>query len=547
MIRLAGGRVIDPANGRDAVADLWIEGERIVEAPAGGGAAETIDVSGKIVMAGGIDIHSHIASGNVNTARLMLPESRRDPTPHGTDVPLDASALSTFDNGRLYAEMGYTLVVDPAVNPGDALNAHVQLALTPVIDRGMLVVLGNEDFLLAMLRDKEGPDAVADYVSATLGAARGLGVKVVNAGGAAAFKENVRAFSFDDAVPEYGVSSRAIVGALQEAVQALRIPHPLHVHCNNLGLPGSADTAETTIAAAGDQPMHLAHLQFYGYGTEGKRGISSAAARLAEKVNASPGVTVDVGQVMFGPTVTVSSDVLRQFAQRRFAKPKKWTIWDGEGNGGGIIPIVYGERDVISALQWAIGLELFLLIEDPSKVYFTTDHPNGAPFTRYPEILHLLMDRDERARWMERLPKSALETTTLPDLRREYSLSEIAMMTRAAPARLLGLADRGHLGAGALADVAVYDDVPDRTAMFRAAHLVFKSGDLVVRDGKLARLRWGRTLGVSPPVPEAMRARLSAALEARDGRRIEAMDVRETAVARAAGIDSVFEEVPCRS
>ena len=36
-------------------------------------------------------------------------------------------------------------------------------------------------------------------------------VKVVNAGGAAAFKENVRAFSFDDVVPSYGVSSRAIV------------------------------------------------------------------------------------------------------------------------------------------------------------------------------------------------------------------------------------------------------------------------------------------------------------------------------------------------
>ena len=84
--------------------------------------------------------------------------------------------------------------------------------------------------------------------------------------------------------------------------------------------------------------MHLAHLQFYGYGTEGKRGISSAAAQLAERVNATPNVTIDVGQVMFGPTVTVSSDTLRQFAQRGFARPKKWTLWDGDGNGGGDHP-----------------------------------------------------------------------------------------------------------------------------------------------------------------------------------------------------------------
>ena len=67
-------------------------------------------------------------------------------------------------------------------------------------------------------------------------------------------------------------------------------------------------------------------------------------------------------------------------------------------------------------------------------------------------------------------------------------------MTRAAPARLLGLADRGHLGPGALADVAVYDDLPDRTAMFRSAHLVFKSG-----DARRARRRGDE----SPPGPHA--------------------------------------------
>ena len=36
MIRLKGGRVVDPKNGRDAVGDVWIDGERIVDAPANG-------------------------------------------------------------------------------------------------------------------------------------------------------------------------------------------------------------------------------------------------------------------------------------------------------------------------------------------------------------------------------------------------------------------------------------------------------------------------------------------------------------------------------
>ena len=161
-------------------------------------------------------------------------------------------------------------------------------------------------------------------------------------------------------------------------------------------MPGTADTAAATIAAAEGLPLHLAHLQFYGYGTEGKRKFSSAAARLAELVNATPEVTIDVGQVMFGQTVTVSSDVLRQFQARGIRHGRrKFVIHDGDGNGGGIVPYRYRE-DFYGTVQWAIGLELFLLIDDPWRVFFTTDHPNGAPFTAYPELFELLMAASAR-------------------------------------------------------------------------------------------------------------------------------------------------------
>ncbi|TIX48772.1 MAG: formylmethanofuran dehydrogenase subunit A, partial [Mesorhizobium sp.] len=99
-------------------------------------------------------------------------------------------------------------------------------------------------------------------------------------------------------------------------------------------------------------------------------------------LDAPPEVTIDIGQVMFGQTVTVSSDVMRQFSARGSAHPKKSVIHDGDGNGGGIVPYSYG-KDFYGTMQWAIGLELFLLIDDPWRVFFTTDHPNGAPFTVY--------------------------------------------------------------------------------------------------------------------------------------------------------------------
>ncbi|MEZ5828902.1 MAG: hypothetical protein R3D01_11270 [Hyphomicrobiales bacterium] len=66
-------------------------------------------------------------------------------------------------------------------------------------------------------------------------------------------------------------------------------------------------------------PIHFAHIQFYGYGNEGDKGFSSGAPRLMEAVNAHKNATVDVGQVMFGQTVTISGDILRQFDGRRAA------------------------------------------------------------------------------------------------------------------------------------------------------------------------------------------------------------------------------------
>lgn len=232
LILLKGGRIVDPVNGCDEIGDLWIENDRIVAPPPGGVADEVHDVSGKIVMAGAIDIHSHIAGWNVNTARLLLPEYHAQAARRPAEMPLAKGGWSSFEIGRLYAAMGFTTVVEPAVSPHYALHAHLELADIPIIDKATLTVLGNDDYLLGLLHAKESDAAIEDYVAWTLSMSRGLGVKVVNAGGAMAFKENVRAFSFDDVVPSYGLSSRRIVKALQHAVKALGVPHPLHVHCN---------------------------------------------------------------------------------------------------------------------------------------------------------------------------------------------------------------------------------------------------------------------------------------------------------------------------
>ena len=287
--------------------------------------------------------------------------------------------------------------------------------------------------------------------------------------------------------------------ALAQALEDLKIPHPLHVHASNLGVPGNVETTLETINAAEGLPIHLTHIQFHAYGTEGDRKFSSGAARIAEAINASKNVSADVGQILFGQTVTASGDSMAQHRNSGFANPKKFVIMDIECDAGcGVVPFRYRDKNFVNALQWAIGLEIFLLVNDPWRIFLTTDHPNGAPFTSYPHLIKLLMDKTFRNEQLSRLNPEAVALSTLASITREYSLYEIAIMTRAGPAKILGLRDRGHLAVGAAADITVYEDLPDREKMFAKPTHVFKNGELVARDGKIVKVTCGNTHVVKP-------------------------------------------------
>src|SRR5262249_34954310 len=155
---------------------------------------------------------------NVNTARLLMPELQGAAGAARPATPLANAGWGTFATGCPYAGMGFTTGVEPAAGPHQAPPGPLELADHPIIDKATLSVLGNDDYLLSLMRAGESASAVRDYVSWTLATSRALGIKVINAGGAVAFKANLREFSLDDVVPFYGVSSRAIVKTLQRAV-----------------------------------------------------------------------------------------------------------------------------------------------------------------------------------------------------------------------------------------------------------------------------------------------------------------------------------------
>jgi formylmethanofuran dehydrogenase subunit A len=500
MLRIAQGRVYDPANGIDGeVRDVCLDGAIVVEELPPD--APRIDARGMVVMPGGVDIHSHIAGPAVNAARKLAPEE------HRTDV-LDRTALtrsgtggtvpSTFATGYRYALLGYTTVVDAATPPLAARHTLAELRDTPIVDKAFLVLMGNNLSLFDLIRD-DGAGSLTEAVAWWLEATGGYGVKLVNPGGVEMWKHaNRNVTSLDDEVEGLGVTPRRVLEAIAGSVDELGLPHPVHVHCNNLGVAGNWRTTLDTLGTLQGRRAHLAHLQFHAYGgTPGKRP-RSRAPELAEHLDAHPEHSADIGQVMFGPATTMTADAPVS-ALLREVTGGKWVNADLEAETGcGIVPFAYRERNFVHALQWGIGLELFLLSRDPWRVVLSTDHPNGGSFLSYPRLIRLLMDREFRNEQIGRVNQRAIRRTVLgDDLEREYTLGEIAIITRAGPARLLGLAGKGHLGVGADADVTVYVEHDDREQMFATPRYVIKGGRVIVEEGELRDAPAGDLLRVA--------------------------------------------------
>lgn len=488
ITRLRNGQLLDGTQSRQA--DVYLVDGVLRDSVSPGSKIDAdYNVENCVIAPGAIDLHTHIGGGKINLARLLLPDLVRHPTQlaveeHGIK-PLSAPVPTSWETGLRYLQMGYTTCFEPAVLPANARMAHSEMSDIPWLDTGGYLLLGNDRLLLNWIAKGVTQSQITAYVGWMLKAHQCCGIKVVNAGGIDAFKFNARQLDVDDTHPRLPITPRTVLRVLSQAVEELGLTHPLHVHCSNLGVPGNIESTLATLDAVEGRRVHLTHAQYHCYGKVGKHGFSSEAYRLAEYVNWNPQVSIDIGQVIFGQTVTLSADSMHQFENRNLAKPKKVIFQDLECQAGcGVVPFRYRHEQFVHGLQWTIGLELSLRILDASRVFLTTDHPNGGPFTAYPHLIRLLMDYDFRMSIFDQLHPDVKEISPLPTLKREYSLQEIMMMTRTGPAKSLGLGDRGSLKPGSLADVVVYEQDSNIETMLAKPKMVFRGGVLVCRDGE---------------------------------------------------------------
>jgi formylmethanofuran dehydrogenase subunit A len=372
------------------------------------------------------------------------------------------------------------------------------------------------------------------YVAWMLKSTKGYAIKIVCPGGSEAFSWGKTVNSLDDPVPSFGVTARQIIQYLAKANEKLGLPHPIHLHTVKLGQPGNFDvTIETMEALKGikvagngnggrTEVLHMTHLQFHSYGGKGWKDFRSAAADVADYLNKNPHVSFDLGQIIFGDTTTMTADSAMEYSLYKLTH-NKWLNGDVELEcGSGVVPFNYTRKNPVNAIQWTIGLEYALLVENPWRVVLTTDHPNGGPFTTYPGVISWLMSKKARDYLLQTSHKKATSGSTLSDIDRELTFNEIAILTRAAAARLLGLKNKGHLGIGADADVAVYNFDPTlnpsdnhvaiQKAFSNTAYTI-KEGEVVAKDGEILASPEGRTFWLDLKIPQELENTLLPVLE----------------------------------
>jgi len=528
-ILIKNGYVIDPLNNiKGDIMDIGVKNGKIVDpSEIDSSRAITIDASGRLVVAGGIDIHSHVAGPKVNVGRLMRPEDH-----YLTNIPHNLpyrhsmtgrTVPNTWAIGYRYTLMGYTFVVEPASPAIKMRHTHHELNSIPIVDKAVYVLVDAHWAALDLIRDKN-EDLLATYFAWLLRSFKAYALKLVDPGCDFVWLMGgvPPPIDLDDQLPYYGITPRDIITSIGRASIRLNLPKHIHVHANKLGFPGNLTTLINTMRLSKDimavgrgrgYAIHLTHIQFNAYGGDSWSTLESGGEQVAKELRTNPYTTIDMGQVIFGRVTTMTADADFEYVLYHLTR-FKWASSDTEtDSAAGIVPYVYKKKSYVNTIQWTIGLETALLSNDPWRVIISTDHPNAGPFTEYPRVFAWLMSKKFREETMRDVNQRALKKTALPAIDTEWSLYDIIVSTRAAPAKLLGLEkEKGHLGIGADADIAIYDidprsidpsrDYEKIIKAFSRAWLVIKDGEIVVKDSEIVRTIYGKTYYVDPELPE---------------------------------------------
>jgi formylmethanofuran dehydrogenase subunit A len=472
ILHLANTTVIDPTQA-DPPRDLYIQAGKLIATPDDQQPTQTIDLTGHTILAGGIDMHTHL----VTPAMAALRTLQDHIIPDDVSVQLIGSPSWLRDE---YLKLGITTAIDAAITPGDAPAARLGLREFEPLNTGFLLLLSHHADLLPLIN--AGQWVAATEIAVKLfNHAGAMGIKLVNPGSMHAMDgPALDVIDIDEAVHGMAVTPRQVLTFFLDLADKLNLAHPIHIHLPQLGTPDSAWTTCQWLDAMQGRRAHIAHLQYHCYDYDDEWYLRSDAQRVLKHLDANPQVTADVGLTTFGPAYAMTADLaLHDRLVELFgedAGPALRFQWEGR-TAFGLQPLARDPQDLGYAMQWATGLELILLADNLEQLSLSIDYPNGGAIANYPQLIRCLMDKSFRDAILKQAHPAATQATTLKNITRELTFDEILQLTRISPAHALGLKNKGNLNVGSDADLVIFPrQSPDSTACYASPSRVMIHG-----------------------------------------------------------------------
>ena len=108
--------------------------------------------------------------------------------------------------------------------------------------------------------------------------------------------------------------------------------------------------------------------------------------------------------------------------------------------------------------MWANSLNLALNIQNKWQLQLTVNFPNYSHIKNIPEIATTLMSKQARNDYLKNMPPKFIKNNPLSTENKELTFNEFIIISRASPAKSLGLGDiKGNLGLNADADLNILD------------------------------------------------------------------------------------------
>ncbi|MGZ0189467.1 MAG: N-acyl-D-amino-acid deacylase family protein [Alphaproteobacteria bacterium] len=472
---LAGGSVIDGSGGDRVQADVGIVGDRIAEIGdlSAALADERVDVSGKIVAPGFVDVHTH------DDRLLFVDPAMRPKTSQGVTTVVVGNcgvSLAPFEApGRPKPPLDLIFGLDPVRFPTFA-SFMDQVDKQPAAANAVFLV-GHQTLRISEVADLDRTATDSEIAAMRVGVAEAMEA------GAAGFSTGL-------VYPPARAASTNEVVALAELVGAAGGLYATHLRNEGARLLESVEEA-LEIGRRADAPVLLSHHKAVGVKNH---GMVKQSLPLIAEARKHQKVALDVYPYIASSTILLID---------RLADATKVLITWSEP-----MPEATGRDLAELAMEYQLKPEAMVeRLQPAGAIYFAMDEDDVREVIAFEDTMigsdGIPHDEKPHPRLWGTFPRVLGHYVRDVGL---LSLEEAVRRMTGVPAEVFGLKDRGLLQEGAFADIAVFDagtiidsanfDAPTSPAAGVTA--VMTNGQFVWRNGEPTGNKPGRALRRGP-------------------------------------------------